>query len=285
MKDCEKIRELFSEYIDGVLDKANTDLVEEHLSKCEACREELNKLIKMLGILKNLKKEDTPPDFLETLQERIRQRKALNTFLSKLLKSPNVKVPLIVCIIIIFVIAVFKTANIYYLPKTVSEKEYKLEDFKKRRSFSEKPAPQVSLKGGRLRKEERFLKKKEIIPSRKMFKGAEKEEISKHVLFEKVSEKYSLNIETEDVKKALKEIKKILQKLDIKIIYPSDIASLDEKVKESGFFELTINLSYEKFKSFIEELKKSKIGKITFPQQIPLNQPFSLHILLKKSQK
>jgi len=81
MKDCEKIRELFSEYIDGVLDKANTDLVEEHLSKCEACREELNKLIKMLGVLKNLKKEDTPPDFLETLQERIRQRKALNTFL------------------------------------------------------------------------------------------------------------------------------------------------------------------------------------------------------------
>jgi len=33
MKDCEKIREFFSEYIDGVLDKANTDLVEEHLSK------------------------------------------------------------------------------------------------------------------------------------------------------------------------------------------------------------------------------------------------------------
>ena len=63
MKDCRKIRELFSEYIDGVLDKENIDLVEEHLSKCEACRKELNKLVEMLKILKNLKKEETPPDF------------------------------------------------------------------------------------------------------------------------------------------------------------------------------------------------------------------------------
>ena len=283
MKDCRKIRELFSEYIDGVLDKENIDLVEEHLSKCEACRKELNKLVEMLKILKNLKKEETPPDFLETLHERIKRRESLNAFLNKLLKSPNVKVPLVVCIMIIFVIAVFKTVNIYYLSKTVSEKEYKLKDFKKHRFLSEEPAPQVSWEGGR---KEKFLIKKEAVPLRKeIARGAEKERINKQFLFERISKKYSLNIETEDVKKAFKDLEEILQKLNIKIIYPSNVAFLDKKIEKSDFFELTINLSYEKFKLFIEELKKSKIGKITFPQKIPLNQPFSLHILLKKSQK
>ncbi len=283
MKSCEKIRELFSEYIDGVLDKANTDLVEEHLSKCEACREELNKLIKMLEILKNLKKEDTPPNFLETLHERIRQRKALNTFLNKLLKNPNVKVPLVVCIMIIFIIAVFKTVNIYYLSKTVSEKEYELKDFKRHRFLSEEPAPQVSWEGGR---KEKFLIKKEAVPLReKVAKEIEKEEINKYFLFKKTSKMYSLNIDTEDIKKAFKDLEEILQKLNIRIIYPSNVAFLDKKIEESDFFELTIDLSYKKFKSFIEEVKKSKIGKITLPQQIPLNQSFSLHILLKKSQK
>jgi len=283
MKDCRKIRELFSEYIDGVLDKENIDLVEEHLSKCEACRKELNKLVEMLKILKNLRKEETPPDFLETLHERIKRRDSLNAFLNKLLKSPNVKVPLVVCIMIIFVIAIFKTVNIYYLSKTVSEKEYKLKDFIRHRSLSEEPAPQVSWEGGR---EEKFLIKKEAVPLRKeIARGAEKERINKQFLFERISKKYSLNIETEDVKKAFKDLEEILQKLNIKIIYPSKVAFLDKKIEESDFFELTINLSYEKFKSFIEELEKSKIGKITFPQKIPLNQPFSLHILLKKSQK
>ena len=283
MKDCRKIRELFSEYIDGVLDKENIDLVEEHLSKCEACRKELNKLVEMLKILKNLKKEETPPDFLKTLHERIKRRKALNTFLNKLLKNPNVKVPLVVCIMIIFVIAVFKTVNIYYLSKTVSEKEYKLKDFIRHRSLSEEPAPQVSWEGGR---EEKFLIKKEAVPLRKeIARGAEKERINKQFFLKRISKKYSLNIETEDIKKAFKDLEEILQKLNIKIIYPSKVAFLDKKIEESDFFELTINLSYEKFKSFIEELEKSKIGKITFPQKIPLNQPFSLHILLKKSQK
>jgi len=283
MKDCRKIRELFSEYIDGVLDKENIDLVEEHLSKCEACRKELNKLVEMLKILKNLKKEETPPDFLETLHKRIKRRESLNAFLNKLLKSPNVKVPLVVCIMIIFVIAIFKTVNIYYLSKTVSEKEYKLKDFIKHRSLSEEPAPQVSWEGGR---EEKFLIKKEAVPLRKeIARGAEKERINKQFFLKRISKKYSLNIETEDIKKAFKDLEEILQKLNIKIIYPSKVAFLDKKIEESDFFELTINLSYEKFKSFIEELEKSKIGKITFPQKIPLNQPFSLHILLKKSQK
>ena len=283
MKDCRKIRELFSEYIDGVLDKENIDLVEEHLSKCEACRKELNKLVEMLKILKNLRKEETPPDFLETLHERIKRRESLNAFLNKLLKSPNVKVPLVVCIMIIFVIAVFRTVNIYYLSKTVSEKEYKLKDFIRHRSLSEEPAPQVSWEGGR---EEKFLIKKEAVPLRKeIARGAEKERINKQFFLKRISKKYSLNIETEDVKKAFKDLEEILQKLNIKIIYPSKVAFLDKKIEESDFFELTINLSYEKFKSFIEELEKSKIGKITFPQKIPLNQPFSLHILLKKSQK
>ncbi len=274
MKDCRKIRELFSEYIDGVLDKENLNLVEEHLSKCEACRKELNKLIKMLEILKNLKKEDTPPDFLKTLHERIRRRKALNKFLNELLKNPNIRVPLAVCVMIIFVIAVFKTVNIYYLSKTVSEKEYKLKDFKKHRFFSEKLTYQAPWEGGRKGK---ILIEKETVPiGGKMIKGIKKEEINKQFLSKRISKMYSLNIESKDIKKAFKNLKEILQKLNIKIIYSSE---------ESDFFELTVKLSYKKFKSLIEELKKSKIGKITLPQKVPLDQPFSLHILLKKSQK
>ena len=274
MKDCRKIRKLFSEYIDGVLDEENLNLVEEHLSKCEACRKELNKLIKMLEILKNLKREDTPPNFLETLHERIRQRKALNAFLNELLKNPNVKVPLAVCVMIIFIIAVFKTVNIYYLSKTISEKEYKLKDFKKHRFFSEKLTYQAPWEGGR--KGEILIEKEAVPIGGKVTKEIEKGEINKQFLSKRISKMYSLNIESKDIKKAFKNLKEILQKLNIKIIYSSE---------ESDFFELTVKLSYKKFKSLIEELKKSKIGKITLPQQVPLSQPFSLHILLKKSQK
>jgi len=53
-KECGKIRELLSSYIDGELSAAEQRKVVFHLKSCDSCREELESLQKTVNLVKNI---------------------------------------------------------------------------------------------------------------------------------------------------------------------------------------------------------------------------------------
>lgn len=51
--NCESVRELMFDYIDGTLDFSQTALVKEHIAKCEACASELKERRELLSLVKD----------------------------------------------------------------------------------------------------------------------------------------------------------------------------------------------------------------------------------------
>lgn len=84
---CERVRELLSEYIDGVLEWHLSEIIDDHLLTCHNCAEELRSLEKLVNTLNNLKKVEAPEDFVEKVHERIKPKTSFfdiifNLFLS-----------------------------------------------------------------------------------------------------------------------------------------------------------------------------------------------------------
>jgi hypothetical protein len=92
--DCEEIREHLSAYVDDLLDAENSALVEEHLSSCKACQQELASLKALVGELGSLESVEPPKDFLDQLNERIEERSWFPKILRTLFKPMRVKIPL-----------------------------------------------------------------------------------------------------------------------------------------------------------------------------------------------
>jgi hypothetical protein len=95
--ECSRINELFSEYLDEVLDDSTRRTVEEHLAACGSCAEELSELRSCLAALGSLDTVTAPGDFLEQVRERI-EREEQTSFLgwlkAKLFFPLRVKIPL-----------------------------------------------------------------------------------------------------------------------------------------------------------------------------------------------
>jgi hypothetical protein len=91
---CEEIRELFSEYLDEVLDGPAKAALEAHLSSCEACRKELESLRSVLRELHSLEPVEPPLDFLAQLHERMEKRPWFQRVLRRLFFPLKVKIPL-----------------------------------------------------------------------------------------------------------------------------------------------------------------------------------------------
>ncbi len=70
--NCSRTKELFSDYIDGLLDKEQEALVKDHLLLCGDCRDELESMkaiVREMGSLDTIK---APDDFLVSLHGRIK---------------------------------------------------------------------------------------------------------------------------------------------------------------------------------------------------------------------
>jgi hypothetical protein len=91
---CSEIRELFSEYLDDALSGESKTLVEEHLSSCEACRQELASLGSVLREVRSLGPVEPPQDFLEQLHKRMEERSWFVRGLRKLFVPMRIKIPL-----------------------------------------------------------------------------------------------------------------------------------------------------------------------------------------------
>ncbi len=92
--DCGEIKERLSAYVDDVLDAESKAVVEEHLSTCKDCQQELVSLKALVSELGSLESVEPPRDFLDQLHERIEARSWFPKILRTLFVPMRVKIPL-----------------------------------------------------------------------------------------------------------------------------------------------------------------------------------------------
>lgn len=82
--NCERVRELLSDYLNGDLPLPERVLLEQHIETCSSCRAELRKLEKVRSILVSFPVVEPPPDFARRVLARYyaqrRQVSPLRTF-------------------------------------------------------------------------------------------------------------------------------------------------------------------------------------------------------------
>ena len=74
--DCDEIRAMSSEYIDGELSESGAATVNGHIGKCGPCNSFINTLRATVGLLRSTPKEQPPSDFKQRLQDRLDQERA-----------------------------------------------------------------------------------------------------------------------------------------------------------------------------------------------------------------
>ncbi|MGD8757845.1 MAG: zf-HC2 domain-containing protein [Deltaproteobacteria bacterium] len=92
--ECTRIKDLLSEYLDGMLDAQTEARVEEHLSTCQGCKEELAGLKALVKELSALESMEAPKDFLDQVHERMEPRFSLRKIIRTLFVPARIKIPL-----------------------------------------------------------------------------------------------------------------------------------------------------------------------------------------------
>lgn len=73
--NCQKIKKLLNPYIDQALDQETTQQVEEHLKSCSACRQEYQRLKKIVTSLNSTSLQTVPETFTQNIMAKISQEK------------------------------------------------------------------------------------------------------------------------------------------------------------------------------------------------------------------
>jgi hypothetical protein len=110
--ECALIQERLSEYIDGTLDANDRAAVENHISTCKTCKEDLASLTEMVEELHAMDPVEAPADFLEKIHERMDSRFSLDRIIRKLFIPFRIKIPLELAAAATITILVFFVFNI-----------------------------------------------------------------------------------------------------------------------------------------------------------------------------
>lgn len=109
--DCRSAKELLSAYLDGVLNEPTKSQLKSHLARCPICTTELAELEKTINTLKDLPQIKSPDDFLDKVNERIRQEnefeKIVRTYSPKKTRLPLEVAGVLVSVF--FVVVIYKT--------------------------------------------------------------------------------------------------------------------------------------------------------------------------------
>ena len=120
MKD-RHVREMLSEYIDGMLSGEEASSVREHLDKCPKCREEYEDMLKIIGHMKEIDRLETPDFFLEKVHERMDKPSSLHRLAKGLFFPIKIKVPLelaglaAAALLVIYIVGIRGKEDIYEL--------------------------------------------------------------------------------------------------------------------------------------------------------------------------
>ncbi len=110
--ECTRIKERLSEYVDGMLDAQTEARVEEHLSTCQPCKEELATLKALVKELSALESVGAPKDFLDQVHERIEPRFSLGKIIRTLFVPARIKIPLELATAAAMVVLVLAILNV-----------------------------------------------------------------------------------------------------------------------------------------------------------------------------
>ncbi len=110
--ECALIQERLSEYIDGTLDADDRAAVENHISTCKTCKEDLASLTEMVEELRAMDPVEAPADFLEKIHERMESRFSLDRIIRKLFIPFRIKIPVELAAAATITLLVFFVFNI-----------------------------------------------------------------------------------------------------------------------------------------------------------------------------
>lgn len=71
MKKCSEMAEYISLYIDNELDLDERKEFEDHIAECQNCKNELDEIMQIVNICKNIKEEELPDNFREELHRKL----------------------------------------------------------------------------------------------------------------------------------------------------------------------------------------------------------------------
>jgi len=92
--NCQEVKELFSDYLDGRLAPSQVILLEEHANICSACAPELADLRATVSLMGSLGGIETSADFLARVNEKIDQTRNPGRLWSRLFEPIRIKLPL-----------------------------------------------------------------------------------------------------------------------------------------------------------------------------------------------
>ncbi|MCX5713104.1 MAG: zf-HC2 domain-containing protein [Candidatus Omnitrophica bacterium] len=126
--NCEAIRGILSEFIDGVLEPKASNDVREHLLVCKSCSELLSSLKENIGKVNSLPQVEPPKDFLDKVHSRIQRRTEFESVTRKVFSGPKLKltfeaVGALATVIIVFVVfrSIYPTGTPSFRPQIPEE--------------------------------------------------------------------------------------------------------------------------------------------------------------------
>lgn len=112
--NCQEIRELFSDYLDGRLKPAEATSVEAHLVACHDCRLEFGSLKKTVSLLGSLDEIEASPDFLGQVEKQIVKGRNFIRLWAWLFEPVRIKIPLEITALVLVSILAF---HLYTTPE------------------------------------------------------------------------------------------------------------------------------------------------------------------------
>ena len=123
--NCAGIKELLSEYVDGVLDAQTQADIKEHIATCTGCQKEIKELKALVEDLGSLEQAKAPDDFLDRLHERIEPRFGFGKIINALFVPMRIKLPVQLVTATATAVLVFSIIHLPQPEKQVAEKMQK----------------------------------------------------------------------------------------------------------------------------------------------------------------
>jgi hypothetical protein len=121
---CGDVKKYLSEYIDGKLEGELNEQVEEHLSSCEACSEDLDTIMAIKEQLGKMGEIEVPQDFISSIHKRIEEDSGVKKIFNALFKPARIKIPLELAAGLTAVIVVIVLLNLQPLFKPTGQLAY-----------------------------------------------------------------------------------------------------------------------------------------------------------------
>ena len=210
---CAVIKQLLSEYVDGVLDADTKAQLEEHILQCTGCRQALEDLEALVEELRAVEPVKAPEDFLNQLNERIESRFSLGKIMRTLFVPMRIKIPIQLVTVTATAVLVFSVINLQQpvmqlsdAPMVLEEEEVKQEVMKEpvkptpdRKIFVQKPASTKTV----AHKKQKTTKAKDIaLKGLRMEKAIDKKAFTRTMQKEKRTIELALVLKTGEPGKA-----------------------------------------------------------------------------------